>query len=97
MLVLTRKKGQSIMVGEDIEITIVDIQGDQVRLGINAPKNVAIHRKEVFVEIQEENRIAADVNPERLKGILSKSCKEKDEKRYKVFFRVFDIYNKKPE
>ncbi len=70
MLVLTRKKGQSIMVGEDIEITIVDIQGDQVRLGINAPKNVAIHRKEVFVEIQEENRIAADVNPERLKGIF---------------------------
>ncbi len=70
MLVLTRKKGQSIMVGEDIEITIVDIQGDQVRLGINAPKNVAIHRKEVFVEIQEENRIAADVNPERLKNIF---------------------------
>jgi carbon storage regulator len=58
------------MVGEDIEITIVDIQGDQVRLGINAPKNVAIHRKEVFVEIQEENRIAADVNPERLKNIF---------------------------
>jgi len=47
MLVLTRKKGQSIMVGEDIEITIVDIQGDQVRLGIEAPKTVAIHRKEV--------------------------------------------------
>ncbi|MEG6612750.1 carbon storage regulator CsrA [Pseudoclostridium thermosuccinogenes] len=70
MLVLTRKKGQSIMIGEDIEITIVDIQGDQVRLGINAPKNVAIHRKEVFVEIQEENRIAADVSPERLKGIF---------------------------
>jgi len=70
MLVLTRKKGQSIMIGEDIEITVVDIQGDQIRLGIEAPKNVAIHRKEVFIEIQEENRKAAEVNPEKLRGIL---------------------------
>ncbi|HHV96235.1 MAG TPA: carbon storage regulator CsrA [Clostridiaceae bacterium] len=59
MLVLSRKKDQSIVIGDNIEITIIDIQGDQVRIGINAPKNVAIHRKEVFLEIQEENKRAA--------------------------------------
>ncbi|MDD3840946.1 MAG: carbon storage regulator CsrA [Clostridia bacterium] len=59
MLVLSRKKDQSIVIGDNIEITIIDIQGDQVRIGINAPKNVAIHRKEVYLEIQEENKKAA--------------------------------------
>jgi len=59
MLVLSRKKDQSIVIGDNIEITIIDIQGDQVRIGINAPKNVAIHRKEVYLEIQEENKRAA--------------------------------------
>ncbi len=59
MLVLSRKKDQSIVIGDDIEITIIDIQGDQVRIGINAPKNVPIHRKEVYLEIQEENKRAA--------------------------------------
>ena len=66
MLVLSRKKGQAIMIGEDIEISVVDIQGDQVRIGINAPRNVAVHRKEVFLEIQEENRKAADVKIDAL-------------------------------
>lgn len=70
MLVLSRKKGQSIMIGNDIEISVVEIQGDQIRLGINAPKNVAIHRKEVFLEIQEENKKAAEVNVESLKDIF---------------------------
>ena len=54
MLVLSRKKGQSIMIGSDIEISIVDIQGDQIRLGIEAPRNITIHRKEVFEEIIKE-------------------------------------------
>ena len=57
MLVLSRKKGQSIMVGSDIEISIVDIQGDQIRLGIDAPKSVAIHRKEVLKIIKEINKL----------------------------------------
>ena len=61
MLVLTRKKGQSLMIGHDVEISIIDIQGDQVRLGINAPRAVSIHRKEVFEEIKEENRQATTV------------------------------------
>ncbi|MCX7772883.1 MAG: carbon storage regulator CsrA [Clostridia bacterium] len=55
MLVLTRKKGQALMIGNDIELSIIDIQGDQVRIGISAPKSVTIHRKEVFEEIKREN------------------------------------------
>jgi carbon storage regulator len=72
MLVLTRKKDQSIIVGDDIEITIIDIQGDQVRLGINAPKNVSIHRKEIYTEIQNENKRAANVELKSLEGLLKK-------------------------
>ena len=59
MLVLSRKKDQAIMLGDNIEITVIEIQGDQVRIGINAPKNVSIYRKELFIEIQEENKKAA--------------------------------------
>lgn len=59
MLVLSRKKDQAIMLGDNIEITIIEIQGDQVRIGINAPKSVSIYRKELFIEIQEENKKAA--------------------------------------
>ncbi len=55
MLVLTRKKGQALMIGHDIELSIIDIQGDQVRIGINAPKNVTIHRKEIYEDIKKEN------------------------------------------
>ncbi|NLV63248.1 MAG: carbon storage regulator CsrA, partial [Clostridiaceae bacterium] len=71
MLVLSRKKGQSIMIGNDIEISIVDVQGEQVRLGINAPRDVSIHRKEVFEEIIAENRqaAAAPVSPDMIKRI----------------------------
>jgi carbon storage regulator len=59
MLVLTRKKGQALMIGQDIELSIIDIQGDQVRIGINAPKSVTIHRKEIYEEIRKENLSAA--------------------------------------
>lgn len=61
MLVLTRKKDQSIVIGDNIEITVLEIQGDQVRIGVKAPKNVAVHRKEIYLEIQEENRRAAEI------------------------------------
>lgn len=82
MLVLSRKKGQSIMVGSDIEISIVDIQGDQIRLGIDAPRNIAIHRKEVFEEIIKENKQAASValDPELIKTIKIKSIENKKKK-----------------
>ncbi|OIU69651.1 carbon storage regulator CsrA [Rossellomorea aquimaris] len=59
MLVLTRKTGEAIQIGEDIEISVVSIKGDQVKLGINAPKNVEIHRKEIYLTIQEENAEAS--------------------------------------
>lgn len=59
MLILTRKPGESIKIGEDIELTITSIKGDQVKIGIKAPKNVEIHRKEVWLDIQNENTAAA--------------------------------------
>ena len=64
MLVLSRQRDQTIMIGDDIEITVVDIRGDKVRLGINAPSEVPVHRKEVYEAIKRENRAAANVKPE---------------------------------
>lgn len=77
MLVLTRKKEQTIVIGENIEVTIIDIQGDQVRVGINAPRNVSIYRKEIFLEIQEENRKAAEVNDITLNKLLKNNLDKK--------------------
>ena len=58
MLVLTRKPDQSIVVGTDIEITVLEVRGEQVRLGIRAPRTVTVHRKEVFEQIRQENQNA---------------------------------------
>ncbi len=54
MLVLSRQKDESIIIGDDIEVTIVDVRGDKVRLGINAPRSVSVHRKEIYELIQKE-------------------------------------------
>jgi carbon storage regulator len=59
MLVLTRKPGESIRIGEDIKLTIVEIDGNNVKIGIEAPRTVAIHREEVFQRILDENKQAA--------------------------------------
>lgn len=59
MLVLSRHKDETIIIGDNIEVTVVDIKGDQVRLGIVAPRDVAVHRKEVYEAIQKENISAA--------------------------------------
>jgi len=72
MLVLSRQRDETIMIGDDIEITIVDIRGDKVRLGITAPTTIAVHRKEVYDAIQRENREAARVKMEDL-GSLPKT------------------------
>ena len=58
MLILSRKKGEAIQIGTDIEISVTAIQGDQVKIGINAPKNIEVHRKELWLEIQNENTAA---------------------------------------
>ena len=58
MLALTRKKGESIMIGDNIEVVVLGITGEQARIGIIAPKKVPVHRKEVYEQIQEENREA---------------------------------------
>lgn len=59
MLVLSRQRDETIMIGDDVEITVVDIRGDKVRLGISAPARVAVHRKEVYEAIRSENEQAA--------------------------------------
>ena len=64
MLVLSRKRDEVIKIGDDIEITVVDIRGDKVRLGITAPREVMVHRKEVYEDIRRENQAAAQVRPE---------------------------------
>jgi carbon storage regulator len=61
MLVLSRQRDETIMIGDEIEITVVDIRGDKVRLGINAPRTIQVHRKEVYEAIRRENAEAAKI------------------------------------
>jgi len=77
MLVLTRKKGQSIIIGDDIEVSIIEIQGEQVRIGINAPKHITIHRDEIYKEIQKENQKASMVDFNDLTNFMNEKKKEK--------------------
>ncbi|MGB4658799.1 MAG: carbon storage regulator CsrA [Mobilitalea sp.] len=60
MLALSRKVNETIIVGNDIEITILEVKGDQVKIGINAPKSVPIYRKEIYLQIKESNKEAAE-------------------------------------
>lgn len=69
MLVLTRQRDQIIMIGDEVEVTVVDIRGDKVRLGINAPMSVKVYRKEVYDQIREENKAAAQLKPPDLDNI----------------------------
>ncbi|MEX0936353.1 MAG: carbon storage regulator CsrA [Pirellulales bacterium] len=63
MLVLSRQRDESIMIGDNIVVTIVDIRGDKVRLGIEAPTEIPVHRQEVYEAIQRENRRASQLQP----------------------------------
>jgi carbon storage regulator len=60
MLALTRKLNESIMIGNDIELSVLEIKGDQVKIGISAPKSVPIYRKEIYIQIQEANKESAN-------------------------------------
>jgi carbon storage regulator len=66
MLVLTRKVGESVKIGNDIELKILSIDGEQIKLGIEAPREIAIHRKEVYLAIEQENNAAADTSVDLL-------------------------------
>ena len=71
MLALSRKKNEAIVINNNIEITVLDIRGDQIKLGIAAPKEIPIYRKEVYIKIQNENKQATDVSGiEELKKLL---------------------------
>ena len=69
MLILTRKSGESITIGDDVKITVVEVKGKQVRIGIDAPRSYMIHREEVYLNIQEENRRAAKESPLSIAGL----------------------------
>ena len=64
MLVLSRQRDESIIIGDNIVITVVDIRGDKVRLGISAPTEISVHRQEVYEAIQRENQRAAGLDPD---------------------------------
>ena len=86
MLVLSRQRDETIMIGDDIEITIVDIRGDKVRVGINAPRKIQVHRKEVYDAIKAEEltqtaqtRVVSKEKVEHLKESIRSSIRDLDE------------------
>lgn len=83
MLALARKVNESIMLGNDIEITLLEIKGDQVKIGISAPKSVPIYRKEIYMQIQEENKQAAgqEIDVQALKSVFGEKSIKQDRKK----------------
>jgi len=88
MLVLSRQRDETIMIGDEIEITVVDIRGDKVRLGINAPRTIQVHRKEVYEAIRRENAEAAQVDIDDLSAaeqtLRQRNGRPKDSARSKL-------------
>lgn len=69
MLVLSRKVGESIIIGNEVMVTVVEFRGDQVRLGVEAPRSVQVYREELYAEVSRQNRAAAGVDPSDLDGL----------------------------
>jgi carbon storage regulator len=69
VLVLTRRSGESLMIGDDVVVTVLDVRGDVVRIGIRAPRSVPVHREEIFRELQAVNREAASPNEDALTAL----------------------------
>lgn len=83
MLVLARKESQSIIIGDNIEITVLSIKGDHVKIGIKAPLDIKVYRKEIFEEIQAANIQASQSKPVDLSNIDNLFKKEKEDKKEK--------------
>lgn len=77
MLVLSRQRDETIMIGDDVEITVVDIRGDKVRLGINAPRHIQVHRKEVYDAIKRENLQAAKLTARDVADVVEREADQK--------------------
>jgi len=77
MLVLSRQRDETIMIGDNVEITVVDIRGDKVRLGITAPREIQVHRKEVYEAIKRENQQAAKLTPQDVADVADQPNVEK--------------------
>lgn len=69
MLVLTRKAGESVMIGDDVVVTVLEARGDVIRIGIQAPRDVQVHREEVYKELREANRAAASPNEDAVRAV----------------------------
>lgn len=80
MLVLSRQRDETIMIGDEIELTIVDIRGDKVRIGIKAPSHIAVHRKEVYEAIKKENEDASRISDSELTSLAPSLDKERNRK-----------------
>lgn len=79
MLVLARRLNESIIIGDEIEVVVIDIKGDQVKLGIKAPKKITVHRKEIYEEIQQENiaALGSEFKPETLRDLADYFTRDK--------------------
>jgi carbon storage regulator len=80
MLVLTRRPGESVMVGDDVTITVLEVRGDVVRLGIQAPRSVQVHREEVYRELQAANREAASPSADAVEALARMMRPDSEEK-----------------
>jgi carbon storage regulator len=78
MLVLSRRTGESIAIGDDIVVTVLEVRGDVVRVGIDAPRSVSVHRAEVLAELESSNREAASPSEENIEA-LSKAVRDRDQ------------------